>query len=164
MKTTTVTASASAGRCRTLSPKRRQTPWRVGRTRARGRRRRCPGAARSRARPKIVSSAGSSVRPATMPEATPIAATGPSVEVLRASARVRTSIASATVSPRGEDRRARRGDGARPSRRACPRSGAAPRGIWRRAAGSSRSPPRTSARSGSRSRSRRRSPPTCAQR
>ena len=50
-------------------------------------------------RPKIVSSAGSRVSPATIPQATPIAATGPRVEVRRASARTRVSIASETVSP-----------------------------------------------------------------
>ncbi len=50
-------------------------------------------------RPKIVSSDGSRVRPASRALATPIAATGPRVDVLRESAKTSTSIASVTVSP-----------------------------------------------------------------
>ena len=50
-------------------------------------------------RPKIVSSAGSRVSPATIALATPIAATGPSVAVFCESASASTSIARVTVRP-----------------------------------------------------------------
>src|SRR4051794_41934774 len=50
-------------------------------------------------RPKIVSSAGSTVRPASIAQKTEIAATGPSDLVLPDSANTRTSIARVTVSP-----------------------------------------------------------------
>ena len=70
------------------------------------RRRRGPGRTRRRScrgqnprLPKIVSSAGSRVRPATIAQKTPIAAVGPSELVLPASASRRTSIASVTVRP-----------------------------------------------------------------
>ena len=50
-------------------------------------------------RPKIVSSAGSSVRPASIAQKTEIAATGPSDLVLPDSAKTRTSMARVTVRP-----------------------------------------------------------------
>ena len=50
-------------------------------------------------RPPIVSSAGSSVRPAASTHATPIAETGPSELIERVSAMSSTSIESATVRP-----------------------------------------------------------------
>src|SRR3954467_5712995 len=50
-------------------------------------------------RPKIVSTAGSTVRPASIAQKTEIAATGPSDLVLPDSAKTRTSIARVTVRP-----------------------------------------------------------------
>ncbi len=98
MKTIVVTSRAGSGRWRTLSPNRRQSPVRTSVSSVglwatvfcRGQKPR---------RPKIVSRAGSRVRPASSAQPTEIAATGPRVAVFWASASARTSIASATVVP-----------------------------------------------------------------
>ncbi len=95
-----MTVSARPGLCSTLSPKRRQTPGRASvEASDAGSKATVLPRGQKPLRPKIVKRAGSSVSPATIPEKTPIAATGPSVEVRRASASVRVSIASETVSP-----------------------------------------------------------------
>ena len=94
----TVVISAAAGRCRTQSPKRRQSPRDASRSSS-GRHATVLRRGQKPPRPYQVSSAGRSVRPANRTDPTPIAETGPSPFVEPAWESSSTSIAAMTVQP-----------------------------------------------------------------